>query len=280
MSFPKRRASAWLLLSLPGLAMTSACADLIGADFDAKTVDPDYFDQGGASAEPRSTGGAPNATGGDASGGDASGGAGTGGEETGGTGGLGTGGFGTGGDASSGGAGTGGDDGTGGGTGGMAHACKFGDVDCEFDVVINEVRGQGGDDFIELYNRGEDTVDLVGCAVTDSEDRPDFPPESLLGPGEYWLTWAINGDAVNRCTVGQDRCNTSYGWAISAGGELITFRDPSNNILGTFNYPEENPPNPNGLVNGQTLGRSPDGGDTIGALTSASPGAQNASPAD
>lgn len=284
MSVHQKKASAWLFLTLPGLVFSSACADLIGADFDPKTVDPDYFAEGGESPQARSTGGASNssggsdgaggaASGGSASGGEASGGEGSGGDGSGtGGGDSGTGGSGgTGGTGGSGGMGTGGD-----GSGGM-EACQFGDPGCDFDVVINEVRGQGGDDFIELYNRGTDIVDLVGCAVTDGEDRPDFPPGSLLAPGEYWLTWAINADAVNRCSVGQERCNTSYGWAISAGGELVTFRDPSNNNIETLNYPEENPPNPDGLVNGQTLGRSPDGGATIGALVSASPGAPNAS---
>lgn len=55
-------------------------------------------------------------------------------------------------------------------------------------LVINEVSSKG-DDEIELYNRGAETIDLTGFYVTDEKlDIPTayvFPSGTKLGPGEY-----------------------------------------------------------------------------------------------
>ncbi len=76
-------------------------------------------------------------------------------------------------------------------------------------VRINEVMASNGstiadedgdyEDWIELYNYGEEPVDLAGWGLSDSYDNPfkwTFPEETLIGAGEYLLVWASGKDRV------------------------------------------------------------------------------------
>jgi hypothetical protein len=58
-------------------------------------------------------------------------------------------------------------------------------------VVINEV-SSSGDDPVELYNPGDEAVDLSGWRLTDDDDSPKagayfFSTGTLLEPGEFKL---------------------------------------------------------------------------------------------
>lgn len=76
------------------------------------------------------------------------------------------------------------------------------------DVVINELLannattlalGATHPDVIELYNRGETTVDLGGFSLTDDLTRPDryiFPAGTTMAPGDYLVVYADNEAAV------------------------------------------------------------------------------------
>lgn len=78
------------------------------------------------------------------------------------------------------------------------------------DLVVNEVAPQplSGDDWVELYNRSAQTIDLCGYFLTDSLDRLDHytplggaaPPAAcaplLLQPGAYYLVLADDQPAL------------------------------------------------------------------------------------
>lgn len=74
------------------------------------------------------------------------------------------------------------------------------------------------DDWIELYNFGQDTVDLAGFTLTDDRTQPmryTFPDTSLA-PNGYLIVWA-DGDP------NQDGLHADFG--LSAGGEEIFLYD-------------------------------------------------------
>ncbi|MFQ5650735.1 MAG: CotH kinase family protein [bacterium] len=92
-------------------------------------------------------------------------------------------------------------------------------------LVINEFlasnrRGtldEDGDssDWIELYNAGDEPVELAGLALTDDEQQPGrwrFPPRTLA-PGGYLLVWASGKDRSG------DELHSNF--KLSASGEFV-----------------------------------------------------------
>lgn len=73
-------------------------------------------------------------------------------------------------------------------------------------IVINEIssanhtiiQDEDGDyeDWIELYNAGDEPVDLTGWGLTDKPDEPYrwVFPEKIILPGEYLIVWASGKD--------------------------------------------------------------------------------------
>jgi hypothetical protein len=76
-------------------------------------------------------------------------------------------------------------------------------------VRINEMMASNGrtladldgdfEDWIELFNYGEEPVDLAGWGLSDKPDQPflwTFPEGTVIAPGEYLLVWASGKDRV------------------------------------------------------------------------------------
>ena len=101
------------------------------------------------------------------------------------------------------------------------------------DVVISEVMSSNGatigdgtgefPDWIELFNPGDDVVDLSGYYLSDHRDRSTrwaFPPGAAIGAREYLLVWASGRD-----TVGPDgRYHTSF--RLDGAGEAAIITEP------------------------------------------------------
>jgi hypothetical protein len=132
-------------------------------------------------------------------------------------------------------------------------------------VKINEVLAHTDEpvlDFVELYNHGDEPLDLGGCWLTDSRTAltdgtgPNLfqiPPGTVIPPGGHVV-------------FDQDE----LGFALSAAGETVYFANPSRTrVLDALGF--------EGQANGISTGRSPDGGD-IYALQNPTPGAANARP--
>ncbi|PYK99745.1 MAG: hypothetical protein DME19_07605, partial [Verrucomicrobia bacterium] len=95
-------------------------------------------------------------------------------------------------------------------------------------VRINEVlaknvsavpHGTGFPDLIELYNDGGQTLDLFDMSITDSATSPRkfvFPPNTLLGPGQYLVLYADNNDGTP---------GIHLGFNLKAGGDDVSLFD-------------------------------------------------------
>ncbi|MBU0691088.1 lamin tail domain-containing protein, partial [bacterium] len=70
------------------------------------------------------------------------------------------------------------------------------------------------DDWIELFNFGEETLALSGFYLTDNEDdlQQWSLPDTFLAPGEFMMLWADNDED-------QDGLHTNF--KISADGEVL-----------------------------------------------------------
>ena len=103
-------------------------------------------------------------------------------------------------------------------------------------LVVNEIQSSNqstivdddGDyeDWIELYNYGNEPIDLTGFGLSDNPSRPFkwIFPSGTIGPGEFLLVWASNKDREAGGVY-----HTS--WAISKDGEDILLSDPVGNVV-------------------------------------------------
>jgi hypothetical protein len=262
------RSGALLLLLLFSVA---ACSALVGADFDGLVPAGSGGTSGGPSASGGSGGGGLNSAGNDAAAGVSSGG----GSSQGGSAGSGpTAGAFTGGAPADGGADPGGAAGTGDGAAGDGGSGAVGVPPSA--VVLNELKGQGtGDDYIELFNTGDETADIGGCYVADdSNNRVIFPTGATIGAKSYVvvrLQQATSTGMVTTC-FGFTPCYNGVTWGISAGGEVIFLHDSQGVLLDQLTYPDD--AGPNGVGDTHALGRIPDGAETTGAVL-ISPGTTN-----
>lgn len=111
------------------------------------------------------------------------------------------------------------------------------------DVVINEflasndtaIADQDGefDDWLELYNKGTQAVDISGYHLSDDVDELDlytFPANTVLNANEYLIVWAD-----------KDLSQAGYhaDFKLSAAGETIFLSDSSMTELDVVTYPEQ-----------------------------------------
>lgn len=123
-------------------------------------------------------------------------------------------------------------------------------------VVINEFLAHTDlplVDYIELYNHGNQPVDLAGCFLSDSATTNRFviPPGTSIGAGEF-VVFDQN----------------QLGFGLSSAGETIYFRGPDNVVIDAVEFEAQ--------ANGISAGRSPDGARDIYPLTARTPGTANA----
>ncbi|TVR90225.1 MAG: T9SS C-terminal target domain-containing protein [Saprospirales bacterium] len=143
-------------------------------------------------------------------------------------------------------------------------------------VVINEFMASNGitiadedgdfEDWIELYNRGDEAVSLQGYYLSDDYDNPlrwRFPLVEL-DPGEFLLVFAS----------GKNRFGTELhtNFRISAGGEPLLLSDPDGQLLDYIPAVD--------LQRDQAFGRIPDGGAELVVLDFPTPGTSNVAPFD
>ena len=92
--------------------------------------------------------------------------------------------------------------------------------------------GFGADsDWIEIYNAGDESVDLLGYHLTDKRDQPTkwtFPGPTLLAPGEFLLVFASSENT--RDPAGYWHTN----FKLSSGGEYLALNSPAGLTLSQF----------------------------------------------
>ena len=140
-------------------------------------------------------------------------------------------------------------------------------------VLINEFLASNGsvnadedgdfEDWVEVYNAGEEAVALLDYGLTDNIGQPfrwRFP-DVVLAPGDFLLVWASGKD--RRDPAGELHTNFS----ISREGEPLQLTRPDGTVS-DFVPPET-------LLRDVSMGRKPDGSETWVFFDVPTPGAAN-----
>jgi hypothetical protein len=111
-------------------------------------------------------------------------------------------------------------------------------IEVEDSIVINEIMyhpitEDSRDEYIELYNRGTQTVDLSGWRLSKAISF-GFPPGLELGPGEYLVV--AKDEAHLRAKYGIDNVVGDYDGVLANDGESIRLRDEYDNIVDVVRY--------------------------------------------
>ena len=140
-------------------------------------------------------------------------------------------------------------------------------------LVVNEIMADNEttyddgaeqyDDWIELYNTGDQTVDLTGLYLSDNPENPSKwrIPEESLDPGDHLVIW---------CDDDAEQGFLHATFKLDADGEEVAIyeRDLRNNVLiDRVVFGEMN--------DDVAYGRSPDGSENLMELSEATPGDPN-----
>lgn len=93
-------------------------------------------------------------------------------------------------------------------------------------------------DWIEIFNAGDEPVDLAGYGLTDDPDEKDkwqFPSR-ILAPGQYLVVYASSRDEVDPA----GHLHTNFG--LIASGEYLALVSPQGVLLSEFGTEEEDYP--------------------------------------
>ena len=141
-------------------------------------------------------------------------------------------------------------------------ACGGEEVAKSSDIVINEIFAQSADDtktdWIELYNKGTKTIDLSGWMIMDEKDRTPYTIKSgtKLASKKYLV---INQDETG---------SKGFTFGLGSGDEVRIF-DADEVRMDKIEWKTGDIPDD------KSLGRVPDGSDTIKLTTTPTPGVKN-----
>ncbi|WP_367391605.1 CotH kinase family protein [Lewinella sp. LCG006] len=116
-------------------------------------------------------------------------------------------------------------------------------------------------DWIELYNAGENALNLAGYSLSDDPADPakwSFP-EIILEPDDWLLVFASDRNVV--------ATNPHTNFKLSASGENVVLSNPAGLIVDQLNFPA--------LSEDQSYGRLLDGSSQLALFTVPSPGSTN-----
>ena len=119
------------------------------------------------------------------------------------------------------------------------------------------------DDWFELYNAGNETVDLSGFLLSDDPtnlEKSRIPNGTRMEPKSHLLVWADE----KAPQPGED---LRVEFRLSQGGEVLLLATPNGTILDQVEFASQEP-NLSG-------GRLPDGSETIATLPAPTPGSAN-----
>ncbi len=149
--------------------------------------------------------------------------------------------------------------------------CWFSNIFSQ-EIVINEFLAsnksthvdQNGKsaDWIELYNAGDSTVNLIDFGLTDDPNAP-FKwrfPEIKLNPQSFLLVWASDNDTVNNAEL-----HTNF--KLDADGEFLALYNSSGVVLDSLTFGSQ--------TTDISFGRTPDGNHQWSFFNEPTPGAQN-----
>jgi len=137
----------------------------------------------------------------------------------------------------------------------IAHYEIFDDGSLRGEIVINEIMASNGttqpdadgefDDWIELYNKGEETVDLSGFYLSDNPQnltRFMLPENTMLPPDEYLIIWADEDEL-------QEGIHANF--KLSKSGESLILSDVESSVIDQISFID--------LETDETYARKPNG---------------------
>ena len=130
-------------------------------------------------------------------------------------------------------------------------------------LAVNQITIGGPDgaypDWIELFNAGNETVDLGGMYLTDDLADPTswrFPDGTLIDPAGYLLVWADNSSDLN---------SLHASFRLTANGEEVgLFASDGVTLIDSVTFAKQ--------LGDVSYGRSPDGSPNWTPLLRATPG--------
>ncbi len=142
-----------------------------------------------------------------------------------------------------------------------------------YDVVINEIAWMGtvnsvNDEWIELYNQTNQSIDLMGWTLTAVDGQPKINLIGSIAPGGYFLLERTSDDSAPGVTADQ-----VYTGALGNGGEILELRDKDNNLIDKIDASLGWPAGDN--TTKATMERKADGGWQASQNSGGSPKAQN-----
>ena len=141
---------------------------------------------------------------------------------------------------------------------------------CSGDIVINEIDGSG-DDFVEIYNRGETAVNISGWLIADDSggspavaEGAVFPSGTVLEPHRFLYVWSnLSAEPGGNPGLLFEVCIPSTPppclhsvWGVSGSGERLYLLNRDLTVVCAVNYP-------NAVFTGEAFGRIPDGSSTL-----------------
>ncbi|MDP4175844.1 MAG: CotH kinase family protein [Bacteroidota bacterium] len=112
----------------------------------------------------------------------------------------------------------------------------------EKSIVINEINyksneAMNSEDWIELYNSSDSTVNLYGCNLSDSDSTHNYeiPPNSVIAPKGY-LVICRDKNAFSSIFPNQKHVVGNFSFGLDNKGEKIILRDPNKIILDSLTY--------------------------------------------
>ncbi len=98
------------------------------------------------------------------------------------------------------------------------------------EILFNPISGNSEDEYVELFNRGTNVLDIGGWRLTDGIDFA-FPKPTVMAPGQYLVV--ANNVAhlrTNYPGLTAANCLGNYGGTLANGGERIALERPDMSV--------------------------------------------------
>jgi len=99
-------------------------------------------------------------------------------------------------------------------------SCEYSTISCILgEVYVSEAANRGDpDDYIEVYNNGNEECTLAGFHLDDSVELEDFTfGYIILAPGDFWIGYENSMDSFNS--------------GLGSDGDIVVFADSGGNML-------------------------------------------------
>ena len=111
----------------------------------------------------------------------------------------------------------------------------------DFSVVLNEIVAKSDvtDDWIEIYNEGNQDIDISGFGLIDDIDTDIpwlFPEGTILVSGGFVLVWADDGQGED--TQADINSSLHATFKLSKDGETVYLMDVEQRIVSEVTFPE------------------------------------------